>query len=145
MTLSIPERILTELIAAAREAMPEEACGFLAGTGSAVNEFYPVENTDHAADHFTMRPEDQFRCIKDMRTKQIKSLAIWHSHPETPARMSEEDLRLAYTPDAAYLILSLQDPDNPVMKGFVVNSGSPSEITINEASSPSKNSSTTTR
>jgi proteasome lid subunit RPN8/RPN11 len=49
-------------------------------------------------------------------------LGNFHSHPETPARPSEEDIRLSYDPTASYLILSLMHPE-PELKAFHVASG----------------------
>jgi proteasome lid subunit RPN8/RPN11 len=46
-------------------------------------------------------------------------LGNYHSHPETPARPSEEDLKLFVDPSAAYLIVSLAER-LPVVKAFVV-------------------------
>ena len=57
-------------------------------------------------------------------------LCVWHSHPATPARMSAEDLRLAYTPDVAYLITSLAVDDAESLRGYDVNDGEPHEIEI---------------
>ena len=67
----------------------------------AIEQFYELRNTDAAAEHYNRAPEEQFAAVKDMRAKGIRMLAIWHSHPETPARMSGEDLKLAYTPGVA--------------------------------------------
>lgn len=44
-----------------------------------------------------------------------------HSHPESPSRPSEEDKRLAFDPNIEYLILSLMDAENPVLKAFGVD------------------------
>ena len=44
-----------------------------------------------------------------------------HSHPESPSRPSEEDKRLAYDPTVNYLILSLMDMDQPVLKAFDID------------------------
>jgi proteasome lid subunit RPN8/RPN11 len=54
-----------------------------------------------------MEPKEQFAVIKDLRAKGKEMLVIYHSHPETPARPSEEDIRLALTPGVSYLIVSL--------------------------------------
>jgi len=51
--------------------------------------------------------------------------AIYHSHPVTPARVSKEDIRLALTRGVVYVIFSLQNADNPVVKGFVIEDGNP--------------------
>ena len=49
--------------------------------------------------------------------------AIYHSHPETPARPSAEDIRLGLTPDVSYVIVSLAEPDRPVLKSFKIDAG----------------------
>ena len=46
---------------------------------------------------------------------------IYHSHPETPARPSEEDIRLALTPNVSYIIVSLAEPNNPVLRSFKIS------------------------
>lgn len=119
-SLSMPAEIYEALVDAGRAALPLEACGLLAGTGEVITKFYPLTNADQSAIHFTMLPEEQFAAIKDMRARGIVTLGIWHSHPHTPARMSEEDIRLALTPNVSYPILSLQDKDKPVLKAFKV-------------------------
>jgi proteasome lid subunit RPN8/RPN11 len=70
-----------------------------------------------------MDPKEQFAVVKDLRAKGLAMLGIYHSHPETPARPSEEDIKLALTPDVSYLIISLVDMDNPVVKSFKISSG----------------------
>jgi proteasome lid subunit RPN8/RPN11 len=45
-------------------------------------------------------------------------LGNFHSHPESPSRPSEEDKRLAYDKTASYMIVSLMDDSNPVLKSF---------------------------
>ena len=40
------------------------------------------------------------------------------SHPESPSRPSEEDKRLAYDSKASYMILSLMEPEKPVLNSF---------------------------
>lgn len=53
-----------------------------------------------------------------MRAKGYVPLGNFHSHPESPSRPSEEDKRLAYDKDASYMIISLMDIENPVLKSF---------------------------
>ena len=130
MSLSIPEPIVAELRAAARTHAPLETCGLLAGTGQRVTKFYPLTNADAAAEHFSMVPAEQFAAIKDMRKNGTRMLAIWHSHPASPARMSAEDLRLALTPDVAYAITSLAVPEGVALRAFRVRDGVPEEIAI---------------
>ena len=116
---------LDEIAKYAKEYLPEEACGLIAGSedenGRLITKVYYLTNTDHAEDHFTMDPKEQLAAIKDMRANGLKPLGNWHSHPESPSRPSEEDKRLAYDPTVNYLILSLMDMDQPVLKAFDID------------------------
>jgi sulfite reductase (ferredoxin) len=57
-------------------------------------------------------------------------LAIYHSHPQTPARMSAEDLKLALTPDVIYVIVSLRDINNPEIEGFLSDNGKIQKVPV---------------
>jgi len=130
MILTIGREAYVAMLLAANKAAPMEACGLCGGKDGCVTQFYELANVDASAEHFSMRPEDQFAAIKDMRAKGLRMLAIWHSHPASPARMSQEDLRLAYTPDVVYLILSLAKPDAPDLRGYAIENGRPVPIGV---------------
>lgn len=93
---------------------------------------YPLTNIDHAAEHFSLDPKEQFAAIKYARQNGLKVIGNWHSHPASPSRPSEEDKRLAFDPKALYLILSLS-PDvsglpyaadgAPVLNAFRIEDG----------------------
>ena len=114
------------IVAYAKEHLPEEACGLIAGTedetGREIKKVYFLENKDHSEDHFTLDPMDQMKAIKDMRANGWKPLGNWHSHPVSPSRPSVEDIRLAYDSKASYLILSLM-AENAVLNSFHVEGG----------------------
>ena len=109
----IPQNIIDELISQAQQDAPNETCGYLLGTssedGDIVTENYDMENIDHSPEHFSFNPKDQFAALKYARSKGLKILANWHSHPASPSRPSQEDLRLANDPTIRYAILSLHD------------------------------------
>lgn len=115
-----------EMVAYAREHLPEEACGLIAGTedenGKHAEKVYFLENMDHAEDHFTLDPREQMNVIKDMRARGYKPLGNWHSHPSSPSRPSVEDIKLAYDSKASYMILSLM-AENPVINSFHIEKG----------------------
>ncbi len=131
MRITIPGKVFEQLENAARTHAPNEACGLLAGRDGVVEEFYPMTNADASPDHYSMRPEEQFRAVKEIRRRGLEVVGIWHSHPASPARMSDEDLRLAYTPGVAYVILSLcPGPDRAALCAYSVNAGKPSDIPV---------------
>lgn len=120
------------ILAHARSGFPNEMCGLLAGTvadgrvpGAAkpvkvgeVKHVYLLTNTDASNEHFTMDPREQLAAVKDARANGWELLGNWHSHPETPARPSVEDKRLAYDPTTCYLILSLEDVEHPALNAY---------------------------
>ena len=65
--------------------------------------------------------EENSVSVKDMRANGYQLLGNFHSHPESPSRPSEEDKRLAYDSKVNYLILSLMEPENPVLNAFVID------------------------
>ena len=109
--MTISQQVIEELIEQARRDAPNESCGYLLGErtdeGDVVTENYWMENIDHSPEHFAFAPKDQFAALKYARSKGLKILANWHSHPASPSRPSQEDLRLANDPTIRYAILSL--------------------------------------
>ena len=126
MIIRIDYKLYDELAAYAREHLPEEACGLIAGTEEdgerLIKKVYFLENIDHANDHFTLDPREQMEAIKDMRSLGLKPLGNWHSHPESPSRPSEEDIKLSFDSKASYMILSLM-AENPVLNSYHVENG----------------------
>ncbi|MCM2359540.1 MAG: M67 family metallopeptidase [Geobacteraceae bacterium] len=122
--LRIPNEIYDSIIAHAREGFPLEVCGILGGVDGVVSGIYRMTNTDQSNEHFMMDPREQFAVVKELRARNLAMVAIYHSHPETPARPSEEDIRLALTPNVSYAIVSLMDQEKPVLKSFRIEAGS---------------------
>lgn len=115
--ISIPENIITEIIEHSRKELPNEACGLLTGTDGKVLEHYPLTNVDASPEHFSFSPREQFDVLKSARAKGLRIIANYHSHPTSPARPSEEDIRLAEDPNITYIIVSLAEKD-AVVKAF---------------------------
>ncbi|MBE0535275.1 MAG: M67 family metallopeptidase [Phycisphaerae bacterium] len=114
----------------ARAIAPVEACGILAGVDRRVTRLYEMTNVDNSSDHFMMNPAEQFSVIKLIRAAGLKMIAVYHSHPATPARPSEEDIRLALQPDVAWVILSLERPDEPYARAFSIDGDGVAEIPL---------------
>jgi proteasome lid subunit RPN8/RPN11 len=81
-----------------------------------------MTNADHSPEHFSFLPQEQFAALRHARGKGLKVTANWHSHPSSPSRPSEEDIRLAYDPTILYFILSLA-ADEPVLNAFRIVEG----------------------
>lgn len=105
--LKIPKNIRDEMLAQARKEAPIEACGYLAGKNGQVKKLFALKNTAASSERFFLEPKEQFKTAKDIRAAGLELIAVYHSHPATPARPSEEDLKLAFDPNIIYVIVSL--------------------------------------
>ena len=130
LKLEIPSNIFGRMVEQAKAEAPVETCGILAGSDGKVEKLYKMINADKSCDHFMMEPKEQFTVVKDIRSAGLKMLAIYHSHPQTPARLSAEDIRLALTPDVIYVIVSVQDAKRPNVKGFLIENDMVTEVPV---------------
>lgn len=114
------------LVDYARSCLPEEACGLIAGRidgeTKTVEKVFCLTNTDHSAAHFNIEAREQLAAVREARANGWTMLGNWHSHPNTPSRMSAEDIRLAVDSAASYLILSMAE-EEPVLNAFSVKDG----------------------
>jgi len=132
-TIYIPRAILDDMIAHAREGKPEEICGILSGQGNRVHRSYRAENmAEQPIVTYNIAPKDQYRIFRDIDTREEELLAIYHSHPASPAYPSATDLRLAFYPDAVYIILSLAQPERPVVRAFRLEDSTIREISVEQ-------------
>ena len=117
-----------------KQGLPNESCGLLAGTVEGdvktVTKVYLLTNLDASNEHFSMDPKEQFAALKDARADGVGIIGNFHSHPESPSRPSEEDKRLVYDSSLEYLILSLMEPEQPVLKAFGIDGDK--NVTIHE-------------
>ncbi|MGA1862079.1 M67 family metallopeptidase [Deferribacter thermophilus] len=105
--LKIKKKIIEELYEYAIDGLPNEVCGYLVGKDNIITDYYKIKNEDQSPEHFTFNIQEQFYSYKDAREKGLDIIAIFHSHPSTPARPSKEDIRLANDPNVFHFIISL--------------------------------------
>jgi [CysO sulfur-carrier protein]-S-L-cysteine hydrolase len=131
--LAIKSTVLQTFADHARTGLPNEACGYLAARDGVVVEFFPLKNADMSSEHFSFDPAEQFAAIREIRKRGYAAAAVIHSHPATPARPSQEDIRLARDPGISYVIVSLAEK-NPVFKSFRIKDSvvTPEEIEVRE-------------
>ena len=124
MTVTLLPEAARAIIEHGRHEFPLEACGLLAGRldgpDKTVERAYPLPNLAKSRHRFDIDPKDQLKAVLDMRGRGLVPLGNYHSHPETPARPSEADLKLFLDPKATYVIVSLAQR-LPVVKAFVVS------------------------
>jgi [CysO sulfur-carrier protein]-S-L-cysteine hydrolase len=127
--IRIRQHVVDGIIKQAQDELPNEACGYLIGKNDEITQQYPLTNVDHSPDHFAFDPSEQFQVLRLARSQDLDIIANYHSHPSTPARPSQEDIRLAYDPNILYFILSLATTP-PVLKAFRIRDSQVSEVSL---------------
>lgn len=122
--LSLPAALRAAILDHALASPDVEVCGLLGGLDGLALTRYPVANVaDEPATTFLMDARGQLGAMKDMRERGEELVGIYHSHPAGPAAPSARDLEFAAYPGVAYLIVSLQQRDAPVLAGFAFDGG----------------------
>ena len=108
-----------ELIAHAREDAPNECCGYARLVGGGVDEVFRAENLRKSPYGYELDSKSLLAAndIDD----EGHGVAIYHSHPVSPAEPSQTDINLALYPDWLYLIVSLES--DPVVRGWWIADG----------------------
>ncbi|MCC8153839.1 MAG: M67 family metallopeptidase [Tannerellaceae bacterium] len=96
--MKIQKKVITKIIEQAKAELPAEACGYLLGKDGVITFNYTMTNIDHSPEHFSFDPAEQFATIRYARQEGLDIMGNWHSHPASPSRPSQEDIRLAYGP-----------------------------------------------
>jgi proteasome lid subunit RPN8/RPN11 len=117
--MRISQSLIDEMVAHAREDLPNECCGMVGGDDGEASVVIPVVNSAASPLRFEMDPQGQYNALKAIEDDGKEMLAIYHSHTKSAAYPSQTDVNQAINwPDAIYLIVSLQDEDAPDIKGY---------------------------
>lgn len=138
MALQLPREFVDEMIAHAREDAPNECCGIIAGKDGQPTMVFRSINELANPYRYKMDSQDQLRILRECQENEWDFLAFYHSHTASEAYPSPTDIRLAFVPetpkttgtpmlwwpDAYWVIVSLEDAGNPVVRAFRILSDS---------------------
>jgi proteasome lid subunit RPN8/RPN11 len=129
--MRIPEELIDEIVAHAREDLPNECCGLIAGRDGVAEVVHRVENAAKSPLRFQMDSQGQYDAWKAIEDAGLEFLAIYHSHTKTEAYPSQTDVNEAVAwPEQVYVIVSLADPDAPEVKGYWLKDGGISDAEL---------------
>ena len=125
--LTLTKDYVDEMIAHAKEDVPNECCGIIAGKDGAASKLYRAINAEASPFRYSVDPKDLLRIYRDLDSNGWDVFVIYHSHTHTEAYPSPTDVRLAAWEDALYVIVSLADDGNPVVRAFRITDGNVTE------------------
>ena len=125
--LTLPGAVIDEIVAHAREEAPNECCGIIGGADGHATKLFRAKNSEASPYRYSVDAKDLFRIYRECEENDWNFLAIYHSHTASEAYPSPTDVRLAFWPEAYYILVSLQDGVNPVVRAFRILDGTVTE------------------
>jgi proteasome lid subunit RPN8/RPN11 len=125
----IPAALRDEIIVHAREGLPNEACGILAGRDDRVERFFPAEPDEPSPYYYRIEARDQIRIMNAIDDAGLDLVGIYHSHTSSPAYPSRTDAEQAFWPDAVYVIVSLAGAEADV-RGYRIQDMAITEVAL---------------
>ena len=124
----IARSFVEEMVAHAKDDLPNECCGILAGPEGEVARSFRMTNVEASPFRFSMDPGELVRVDGEAGDQGWELLAIYHSHTGSPAYPSDTDVRIAggtaeLWPDTRYVLVSLMDPETPDVRIFRISGG----------------------
>jgi [CysO sulfur-carrier protein]-S-L-cysteine hydrolase len=119
--MRISRALIDEMVAHAREDLPNECCGLIGGRDGEATVVHRVENAAASPLRYEMDPKAQYDAYKAIEDEGGELLAIYHSHTKSAAYPSQTDVNQAVAwPDQVYVIVSLADAEAPDVKGYLL-------------------------
>ena len=129
--IQITRPLATHLLTLAQKSPEQEICGLVGAIDDQPSTVYPVANTsDTPSTNFEMDAQGQIDALKEMRNRNEKLFAIYHSHPASPAKPSETDLANIGYPDVYQLIISLNTKGVLEMRAYQLKTEGVCEVPL---------------
>ena len=112
-----------EIVEQGLREFPNECCGVIAAAGGVPVKVFAMRNADASPATYRLDGREQLRVFDEMDEQGWELWAIYHSHTHSEAYPSETDRRLAFYPEARYILLSLADREEPVIRSFWIAEG----------------------
>jgi proteasome lid subunit RPN8/RPN11 len=109
------------IVAHAREEAPNECCGYVRAREGRVEEVFRARNL--RASRYGYELDSRSLLAANELDDQGFEVAIYHSHPRSPAEPSQTDINLAHYPHWTYLIVSLDGEAGARVRAWRIEDG----------------------
>lgn len=117
--MKISQPLIDEMVAHAREDLPNECCGMIGGRDGVASRVVRVENAAASPLRYEMDPQGQYDALKAIEDAGEELIGIYHSHTRSAAYPSQTDVNEARMwPEQAYVIVSLENEEAPDVKAY---------------------------
>ena len=129
--MRINRALADEIVAHAREDLPNECCGIVASQNGEAVKVYRAHNVHESPLRFEIDSRDLIRIYSDIEGSGHELGSMYHSHTKSAAYPSQTDVNFAQDwPGLIWLIVSLADRDAPEIKAFRITGPDIEEVEL---------------
>ena len=129
--MRITRALVDEIVAHAREDLPNECCGIVASRNGEAVKVYRAHNVHQSPLRFEIDSRDLIRIYSDIEDSGHELGSMYHSHTKSAAYPSQTDVNFAQDwPGLIWLIVSLADRDAPELKAFRITGPKIEEVEL---------------
>jgi proteasome lid subunit RPN8/RPN11 len=135
--MDIAAELLQEIVAHAREEVPNECCGVVAVAPASDGEqaratcVRRARNVHASPKRFEIDGKDVIRAMAEFDKAGWEIGAIYHSHTHTPPKPSQTDINFSDGwPGVEWIIVGLADPESPEIRSYLIEEGAVREVEI---------------
>jgi proteasome lid subunit RPN8/RPN11 len=129
--MRISRALVDEIVAHAREDLPNECCGIVASQNGEAVKVYRAHNLHQSPLRFEIDSRDLIRIYSDIEDSGHEMGSMYHSHTKSPAYPSQTDVNFAQDwPGLIWLIVSLAERDAPEVKAFRITGPDIEEVEL---------------
>jgi proteasome lid subunit RPN8/RPN11 len=128
--MQISQSQLAELIAHAKDDVPNECCGFMTMRRGKVEQVVRAANERQSPYGYQLDAKAQIKAW-NLGENEGYEIAIYHSHPKSAAEPSQTDINLAAFPEWLQVIISLKD--DPHVRAWRIADGRVQEEPVSVA------------
>lgn len=126
----LPQTMLDELIAHAREDAPNECCGVIAVVDGRATGVYRTTNLKASPLAFEVDGRELLRIEGEIEETGSELRGIYHSHTRTAPYPSQTDINFAANwPGVEWVIVGLADGESEV-RSYAIDGGEVTEMTV---------------
>lgn len=131
MHIALPLKLTQQLLQHAQSTPTKEVCGMISCQNDSVFHCYPIDNVaEQPESHFLFDEKQHIAAVVAMREQTESLFAIYHSHPTAAALPSSTDIAMSSSPNALYLIISLNTKGVLELRGFKIVAAQVQEVTL---------------
>lgn len=121
--IELEQTLYKDIVEQGLEEFPNECCGLIAAAGGVPVKVLRMTNADASPVSYRLDGKEQLQAFNLMDDEGWDLHTIYHTHTHSEAYPSETDRKQAFYPDAYYMVISLSDRENPVLRAFTIRDG----------------------